>query len=229
MYTKFLNIDSTHRVSGPSHNARFNVTPSVSFHYCRIAALTIPLVDFIAKGLVITLNTGTVSILDGIYTSLTLPAEIDAAFLVAGFTTTTVFDESTYRLTITSTAPFSILGVTSDILGFTTSPLGLVHTATNAINLSQPPVIGIRINEIHQDARNVSSVGGPQTFLVYSKGNSGDYLLFSAHSDHYNDAPLGHTIYTINSLSISLTNMRTGEPYDLQGVNYTMMLELSSI
>jgi hypothetical protein len=113
------------------------------------------------------------SIIPGIYNSDNIVVAIKTAMEATGFAgiTTVTFSENTYRLTITSTVNVSLQFSTFmpnsayQILGFDSidTSLDIVHEGDNAINLSIPPCIFIKINEFPTMCRSFNGINGTNT------------------------------------------------------------------
>lgn len=178
----------------------------------------------------------------GSYTADGLVAAVNAAFAAIFFPATLDYSLETYKFSITSSVPISLTFATiiqnsmATILGFpqVDTPFALVATAPRAFNLSVPPCIFIRVAEFPVQVRAsspspISSVipygkSTDATFAVYTSVNSGGINLHAKFMTW--QAELDMDVSNFSRLTISLWDPRNGEPIDLNGADWTMLLRL---
>jgi hypothetical protein len=147
-----------------------------------------------------------------------------------GGTIIVTFSDLTYKLTInSSTSIFFQWGTFTsnsayNLLGFLQGDtiFGFTHTADNSLNLGIPPCFFIYISQFPVMCRNVNNVVG--TFPVYTTGNSGD-ISFLWERTHY-ELESSSTISSLNQLHIQLIDPRTGRRFDINNIDWAMLLEL---
>jgi hypothetical protein len=147
-----------------------------------------------------------------------------------GGTVIVTFSDLTYKLTInSSTSIFFQWGTFTsnfayNLLGFLQGDtiFGFIHTADNSLNLSIPSCFFIYISQFPVMCRNVNNVVG--TFPVYTTGNSGD-ISFLWERTHY-ELESTSTISSLNQLHIQLIDPRTGRRFDINNIDWAMLLEL---
>jgi hypothetical protein len=144
-----------------------------------------------------------VRIIPGIYNSDNIGLAVKDAMKSTGYagTISTYFSENTYTFSIISTTNFMLqFGTYTDnsanhILGYDPmdTALDIAHEGDNAINLSIPPCIFIKIAEFPTMCRSSNGVNG--TFSIYINTISGEINYFYLYFEN------------ITHSTISLTNM----------------------
>lgn len=174
-------------------------------------ALTIPIGSYDINSLTVALQTA-----------------INAAFGTTLNTSAVTYNPTTFKITFTNSQASTQLfftGAIATILGFTPAVYGpsAIITSTGVVDLSQPDYLYIRILGINSMSRGLySNQDTSVTFMVPTAGNPGTVLNYTSNTGFNqiikNDSP-------IRNVTIELRTPG-GKLYDLQGLNWSMILGL---
>jgi hypothetical protein len=238
-HTRYLHINSKNRSYGYSYDFAIELKLAImSVKSVKLLALALPLSNYTINDSnnIIYFTDGVTdfeaTIIPGIYNSDNIGLAIKNAMESVGYvgTISTYFSENTYTLTIISTTNFSLQFGTFmansayQILGFdlVDTSLDIAHEGDNAINLSIPPCIFIKINEFPIMCRSSNGING--TFPIYINTISGEINYF--YSNLYFENKANNTISFTNMLHIQLIDPDTGDLFDVNDNEISILLEL---
>jgi len=174
----------------------------------------------------------TATITSGAYTSLTLPTAIKTAMdAVSAINFTVSYSETTFKITITGDAPYSLMfgTFTTDSIASTLgyrdvdTVAGLSHTGNDCLDLANPDFYYIDIIELFRNVVSTNPIDH-STFVIVSKTLSdGSQELFTAGAD-YNQIELFPDT-TLYNLHIRLKN-RNNKIVNLNGSNFNFFLRM---
>jgi hypothetical protein len=236
---RYLHINSKLRSYGHSHDFAIQLQPSIgSIKRIKLLALAMPLSNYTINSTnnLIYFNDGVTdyiaTITPGVYNSDNIVTAIKTAMEATGYagTITVTFSENTYKLTISSTTNFMLQFQTltdnsaNHILGFDEldTVLALSHEGDNSINLSIPSCIFLKIAELPSMVRSSNGING--TFPIYINVISGEVNYF--YSNLYFENVAYNTISFTNMLHIQLIDPDTGNTFDINDNDWSMLLEL---
>ena len=234
---KYLHVDSSLREHGPSHNFSIGLSPAIfPIKGVKLMGLQLPISNFnvSSSNNIISVfdgvSTYNATVTPGIYDTISILPAIKSAIEATPYTgtITATYSDITQRLNITGTSNLSLAfsnttNSMASLLGFLNNDtvFGLSHISTNAINLSIPPCIFIKVNEFPMMCKSTNGVNG--TFAIYINVISGE-INFLYSNTHY-EVEATSTLTNINRLNISLIDPRTNTLFDIQNNDWSMLLE----
>lgn len=172
----------------------------------------------------------TVSLTQGNYDVTTLSTLVANALTTAsgaGRTYSASIGAASNRITISNdlsgdtSLDFSLQPRAANLLGFSTSTVAAIHPVVGdqAVDLSSPSSIGILINQASE--RGYDNIGSQNcgTFYIPLNQAFGSYVSLSPH-----DLPQIATFKRTRILQIRLVDTSSGEPLDLNGLNFELLL-----
>lgn len=167
----------------------------------------------------------TATLTAGAYSVFDLVTELETKLDAAGANTYTVsYSAVTFKLTITSTANYTIIGGTIlNILGFEAQLVaGLTFSSTYAVRLHIPKSYMVQIKELANDNVRTTASNQYSNFIITSQVNSSD-IDYHYHNTHYN-VYVNSNIPTLTQLSISIFD-ENGSLLDLNGSDWAFMVQ----
>lgn len=231
MYSVLL-INSKDRIQGDSN--QFSITLPAPYNNVRAIELLsayIPntVYNINSSNNTIIFNEGgsnlTATLTVGAYSIYDLITELETQLDAAGANTYTVtYNVKTFRLTITSTANYTIIN--SPLLytiGFEPKLVaGLSFTANYAVRLQIPKSYMIQIQELSNDFARSTASNVYANFIITSQINTSD-IDYHFQKTHYNVFE-NSNLKTLTRLSISLFD-DTGALLDLNGSDWSFQLK----
>lgn len=236
--TRFLLIDSRDRLDGSPSSTQFKIILPNAIHSIKrikMLACNIPNTTYNIRStnnLLQFQHGATVYnaiIPVGSYTQYTFPQAIADAMNATdsnGYTCTYSF--TTFKLTISGTASFSLLMANSTIwyeMGFTqsNSSTSTSITAPNILQLGLPLSVYVEVPELSMGMTS-SRVNDKCTWVIPISVNSGTIQYFADNSN-YEQVYTYREGRTINELNVRV-RWRNGEPLDLNGADWQFHLLL---
>lgn len=236
----FLHIDSFLRNHGTTSDFMINLQiPIFSIKQIRMIALNLPVNNYNVNS-----SNNTIYFTDGssnfvgvippgVYDIISILPAINLAMMSSGFdgSIDATFSNTDLTITINCNSLISLQFGTfqtnsiANFLGFNNvdTSFSLNNTGNNTIDLSIPPCVFIRVGELPSACKSVSGISG--TFPIYITVDSAN-INFHFDSSNYRIHCEGN-ISILNQLNISLINPRDGQIFNLNGSDWTMLLELS--
>jgi len=234
-----LHINSLKRTTASAGSTDYSVIlpysitnfSSISLKEVLIPQTTYNIIDGVNNNL--SFNDGTdesISVPSGNYSIYTLCSEIQSLMNSTSSGYTVSFDPTTFKVTISNSATFSLSFTTSKSiwkpLGFTKSDLTghMSYTGPNAVQLNQSMSLFIQISEL--GIENQNTTGLQYTFKIPVTSTSGEINEINE-TNSYLQCIKYPSERSINQLTVRLV-YEDGNVVSLNGVDWEMLLEFDS-